>query len=127
MGKQHWTAEENNTFKTPDDQIHGALSGYVIRYDPHPGGIQHDDGSMSLSLNFPALALTAWVAFPQKIAQQLARNLNTHAELLAALKAICGEWSEHGEGATLSQRIEQGLAAIAAAERPVDLPEETTP
>ncbi len=87
MSKPHWTAEENSLWKTPEDGSPlCATSGFVLRYNPTPEPIKNDDGSISLSMSFPALAVTAFVAFPKKIAEQIARDLNTHKQLLEALK-----------------------------------------
>lgn len=103
---KHWTAEQNNNY------IGGRLSGWIIRYDPTPdGGEKRADGSTVFSLNFPAFALTDIVSNPEAVAQLIAAELNSHANLLAALKlaqVIIGHPDDEG-----SKII---AAAIAAAE-----------
>jgi len=75
MSGQHWTAEEGQR-------------GWRIRYDPTPGGRKNADGSTSYSLTFPVLELTEYVSEPERAATEIARELNTHAELLSALKGL---------------------------------------
>ncbi|MEP0149973.1 hypothetical protein [Roseibium sp.] len=68
--KDHWTAEANANYR--DDP----LSGWVIRYNPTPGGKKNEDGSLTHTMTFPALALTGWVSDPEQAARDIAKALN---------------------------------------------------
>ena len=74
--KLHWEVR-GTAYKIPRDHQPVAL-----HYNPTPGGTKHPDGSTSYSLVFPALILTDIVSDQQKVAEQLADELN----LMAALK-----------------------------------------
>lgn len=66
----HWVAEQNDNYS--DDP----LCGWVVRYDPTPGGKKREDGSTVHSLTFPAFAITAWVSEPEAAASNIAEALN---------------------------------------------------
>jgi hypothetical protein len=63
MGGDHWTAERTNT-------------GWGLRYNPTPGGVKNAGGSTSYSLSFIALLLTDMVGDPERVAHELAKDLN---------------------------------------------------
>ena len=75
MKGEVWTAEEGQ-------------KGWRIRYDPTPGGRKNADGTTSYSMTFPALDLCEYVAEPESIAHAVARELNTHGELVEALRNL---------------------------------------
>jgi hypothetical protein len=81
MSELHWTAEETR-------------KGWGIRYNPTPGGVKNANGTTSFSLSFIALELTDMVSETEAAAKSIARELNCHADLVAALReieAICTE------------------------------------
>ena len=84
----HWTVEENSNYS--DD----LLSGWIIRYDPTPGGRKNEDGTTSYSMTAPALAVTSWIGDPEGAANEVARDLN-EADTLRAdnerLRSACRE------------------------------------
>ena len=110
MSEQHWTAEENHNYDPP----------WIIRYDPTPGGRMNEDGSISHSLNFPALQLTDWVAEKEEAASRIARALNSQPELLEALRGLANalelEAGPRGVMDLVPGAIEKARAAIARAE-----------
>ncbi|MGY6246239.1 hypothetical protein ACXIUS_01660 [Bosea thiooxidans] len=108
--KPLWTSEHNPIYQR--GQASELLSGHVIRYNPPAQ--KREDGSTSHGLNFPALAITAWVGDADKIAAQIARDLNTHPHLLAALKACCARLEYLGED--METWTTDAQAAVAAAE-----------
>lgn len=71
--EMHWTAEEGQ-------------NGWRLRYNPTPGGTKNADGSTSHSLTFPVLELTEYVSEPERVAPELARELNALPDMLAALR-----------------------------------------
>ena len=68
--QDHWTAEPNANYGRDP------LAGWVIRYHPNPGGKKNEDGSTTVLLSFPALAVTAWVEDPEQAARDIAKALN---------------------------------------------------
>lgn len=115
--KKHWTAERNgNYLSSPRMKIQ--LSGYAIRYNPTPEPPRDEQGRpTAFSLTFPALVLTSWVSDADKIAPQVAQQLNTYPALLAALRALAIESGGTAiPNMSLTAARDQALAAIAAAE-----------
>lgn len=115
--KKHWTPERNgNYLSSPRMKIQ--LSGYVIRYNPTPEPPRDEQGRpTAFSLTFPALVLTSWVSGGEKIAAQIAQQLNTYPALLDALKALAIESGGKAiPNMSLTAAREQALAIIAAAE-----------
>lgn len=100
---EHWSAEQNGNYERP------GLSGWVIRYDPTPGGTKNADGSTSYSMNFPALALIDWVGEPEKVAGEIATALNAHDDLVAALREA-ESFMAGFEGDELQEGIDAKLA-----------------
>jgi hypothetical protein len=108
MGDVHWTVEHDPV-------------GWVLRY--HPKSHKNDDGSTTYSVNFPALQLTEWVAEPEAVANDIARDLNCHDDLVAALKLLldkhvalissgdCGNWN-----AESTPEVKAARAALAKAD-----------
>lgn len=111
--KKHWTPERNgNYLSSPRMKIQ--LSGYVIRYNPTPEPPRDEQGRpTSFSLTFPALVLTNWVSDGEKIAAQIAQQLNTYPALLGALKRVESLMTELG---AKGEPLKTVRAAIAAAE-----------
>lgn len=118
--KPLWTAEHNPNYLR--GRASELLNGHVIRYNPPP--VKREDGSTSHGLNFPALAITAWVGEADKIAAQIARDLNVHSRLVAALRevAILG----HGRCTIGKPLADMIRAALEAAEAEA-VPTEQTP
>lgn len=83
--KPLWTAEKNSSYQSRASKIYGATQGFIIRYNP-PDRVE--DGKTFMSVNFPAMAMTAWVSDADKIAAQIARDLNCHGELLELTKLL---------------------------------------
>lgn len=72
--KRHWTAEQSSH---PDAKA----DGWVLVYDPMPGGRLNADGRRTYSLRFPALLISDCVGEPEDAAKQIADLLNTAEEL----------------------------------------------
>lgn len=113
--KPLWTSEHNPTYLR--GRASELLNGHIIRYNPPP--TKRADGSTSLGLNFPALAITAWVGEADKIAAQIARDLTVHPQLVAALRevAVLG----HGKctiGKPLANMVRAALMAADAEAMP---------
>lgn len=106
----HWSAEENGNYRGPK------LSGWIIRYDPTPDGKVNADGSTSYSLNFPALVLTDIVGEPEKQASKIAIALESHEDLVAALKACVDRMGDDHPGSnSYWDAVRLGEAALAKA------------
>ena len=108
--KPLWTAEKNSHYQSRANKIAGATLGFVIRYNP-PDRVE--DGKTFMSCNFPAMAMTAWVSDADKIAAQIAHQLNTYPALLDALKRVESLMTELG---AKGEPLKTVRAAIAAAE-----------
>lgn len=54
----------------------GDRSAWAVHYQAPPR--QNDNGTTSISLNFPMLIVTAYAAEPQALAEKAARILNRH-------------------------------------------------
>lgn len=112
-----WTSEHNPNYMR--GRASELLNGHVIRYNPPE--TKRPDGSTRIGLNFPALAITAWVGEADKIAAQIARDLTVHPQLVAALRevAILG----HGRctiGKPLADMIRAALDAAEAEAVPAE-------
>jgi hypothetical protein len=68
--KKHWEAKPTS-YRLPRD--HQPIALY---HNPNPGGTKHEDGTTSYSLVFPALVLTDIVSDQEKVANQIADELN---------------------------------------------------
>lgn len=77
MSKNHWTVEEGQKEGFP----------WVLRYNPTPNPERNPDGSITLALTFPALAISDMVADPQEVAYQIAADLNDVVKLRAQVTA----------------------------------------
>lgn len=113
--KPVWTSEHNPIYlRGRADEL---LNGHVIRYNPPAK--QREDGTTSIGLNFPALAITAWVGDADRVAAEIARNLSAHPLLVAALRevAILG----HGRCKIGKPLADMVRAALEAAEAEVHL------
>ncbi|TRL39848.1 hypothetical protein [Rhizobium straminoryzae] len=79
MSDALWTAESNQNYYPPQ----------ILRYDPAPKGKTLPDGRKAVSMTFPVLQLTDWVAQPDKVADEIARRLNaTEGQSKAALDVL---------------------------------------
>ena len=61
---------------------------WAITYCHKPGGEKNPDGTTSFFMRFPALVLTEYVANGEKIAADIARELNAFPHMVDALKAF---------------------------------------
>jgi hypothetical protein len=113
--KPVWKAEQNQNYQR--GRAVELITSWTIRYIP-PDKVDADGKTWTLAMNFPALVITNWVADPDKVAQQVAQQLNTYPLLLEALKvALVALRSSSGdEERTIAKGI--ATAAIAAAEAP---------
>lgn len=110
MSELHWTAEETR-------------KGWGIRYNPTPGGVKNANGTTSFSLSFVALELTDMVSEAEDAAKSIARELNSYADILAALKEMV-RWNVKRGGEDdlplpadeQDPECAQAMAAIARAE-----------
>jgi len=75
MSDKHWEARPTSYKAFKDHQP------IALFYDPAPGGKRNDDGTTSYSLVFPALILTDIVSDQEKVANQLADELNLVKDL----------------------------------------------
>lgn len=81
MSEKHWTVEKNNNYSPP----------WVLRFDPTPGGRKNADGTTTISVSFPALQITDWVADPETSLAGAARALNRDGlfdEMVEALEGV---------------------------------------
>jgi hypothetical protein len=79
MGEKHWTVEENKNYDPP----------WVLRYAP--GSRKNPDGSTTISVSFPALQATDWVAEPETALVPIATALNRDGifdEMVDALSSV---------------------------------------
>lgn len=117
---EHWTAEPSSYRMSPDEMP------IALVYNPTPGGEKNIDGTTSFGLRMPALILTEWVADPEETAADIARKLNSHADLVAALPELKHviSWLEGGcdvakavlELRIYEARIDMAKAALKPAE-----------
>ncbi len=112
MNKLKWSAEPNPNYTR--GKAKDLLSGMIIRYTPPDA--KDTDGNTVIGLNFPALAVTLWVADPERIAAQIAHQLNTYGVLFDALKAAQDALHNPFEPDNQSAAHKAVTAAIAAAE-----------
>lgn len=82
MAEQHWRVQDSS-YRMPRDH-----KPVVLYYDPTPGGRKNDDGTTTISLNFPALLITEWVNRPEEIGRQTAAELNAFPRLVKALADV---------------------------------------
>lgn len=62
--------------------------GFRIVYDPTPGGIPQEGGGRMFSLKIPALEVTEWVSDREKVAADIAKELNEASDKDAEIKRI---------------------------------------
>ena len=112
MTNEHWTAELNELYRGRE---FGEPS-WILRYDPTPGGKKNANGSTTYSLSFPALQLTEYPENQEEIAKSLARDLNSHADVVDALSEVLKALREEAPGTPLNNhRFDAlGIKAYAA-------------
>lgn len=62
--------------------------GFRIVYDPTPGGVVNEHGQRSYSLRIPVLEVTEWVQDREKVAADMAKELNEAAAKDDEIKRI---------------------------------------
>jgi len=107
MAEQHWRVQDSS-YRMPRDH-----KPVVLYYDPTPGGRKNDDGTTTISLNFPALVITEWVNQPEEIGRQVAAELNAFPALVGALKKI--EHASRKDSLTDSERLQSVRTVVCAA------------
>lgn len=112
--KKHWIAEHNRNFKRGGGSLH-ETSGVVLKYDPTPGAMDEplkDGETRSFGLIVPAMLMLSLVADGDKVAAQVAHQLNTYPALIEALKqAESLLVTAFGEPAHPPRALENGRAA----------------
>lgn len=119
MAKKHWTAERNgNYLSSPRMKIQ--LGGVVLRYNPTPEPPLDEKGRpTAFSLTFPAIVITSWVSDSEKIAAQLAQQLNTYPVLVDALKRVESLMTELGAKGEPLKTVRAAIAAADAEPEPL--------